>query len=237
MCEGWVCGVGVWAVSFVARNSAERCQLTITTLTLPPSRSPPLPPSPHQIQEQSAAAGGQYVAYHIRRGDFQHKHTQLSAQQILDNTLAQVQRALDSTATGASDAMPSPKLRDLLVYISTDETNRTFFEPFSRVFRGVFFLGNFTRAHRLDTDLDQNHIGMVEQVICASAHTFIGTPLSTFTGYISRMRGYKNKTLPGIYSRTYYFMQKQMHQLHNSPHLSLPFWPREFVEAFDDMEF
>ena len=42
----WVCGVGVWAVSFVVRNSAECCQLNITTLTLPLSRSPPLPSSP-----------------------------------------------------------------------------------------------------------------------------------------------------------------------------------------------
>jgi hypothetical protein len=31
---------------------------------------------------------------------------------------------------------------------------------------------------------------MVEQTVCANAHTFVGTPLSTFTGYITRMRGY-----------------------------------------------
>lgn len=125
--------------------------------------------------------------------------------------------------------------KNLYVYISTDENNSSFFQPFHQVFKGVFLLGNFTRSYHLDSDLDQNHLGMLEQVICASAHTFIGTPLSTFTGYISRMRGYKNKTLPGIYTRTYYFMPKHMHQLHTNPHLSLPFWPREFVEAFDNI--
>ena len=36
---------------------------------------------------------------------------------------------------------------------------------------------------------NMNHVGMVEQVICANAHTFFGTPYSTFTGYITRMRG------------------------------------------------
>ncbi|RYH11033.1 hypothetical protein EON65_39095 [archaeon] len=35
----------------------------------------------------------------------------------------------------------------------------------------------------------KNHIGMLEQIICANAHTFVGTPFSTFTGYITRMRG------------------------------------------------
>jgi hypothetical protein len=35
---------------------------------------------------------------------------------------------------------------------------------------------------------------MIEQVICANAHTFIGTARSTFTGYITRMRGEASST-------------------------------------------
>ena len=134
------------------------------------------------------------------------------------------------------NAMSPTAIKNHYVYISTDEPDKNFFAPFFDIFRGVFFLGNFTQSFHLETELDQNHLGMLEQVICASSHTFIGTPLSTFTGYISRMRGYMNHSLPGLYSRTYYFMPKQMHQLHTSPHLSLPFWPREFVEAFNDMD-
>ena len=43
-------------------------------------------------------------------------------------------------------------------------------------------------------DMNPNHLGMVEQLVCANAHTFIGTPLSTFTGFITRMRGFMNRT-------------------------------------------
>jgi hypothetical protein len=40
-----------------------------------------------------------------------------------------------------------------------------------------------------ELQVNRNHIGMMEQVVCANAHTFIGTAKSTFTGYITRMRG------------------------------------------------
>ena len=159
-----------------------------------------------------------YVAFHIRRGDFQHKHTQLAAEQILKNVLGLVPK-------GINDA-----------YISTDEKDKTFFAPFFRRFGNVYFLSNFTKEVGLGS-IDQNYLGMIEQVVCASAHTFFGTPLSTFTGYISRIRGYKNTTSAtrGIYSRTYYFMPKHIHQLHEKPNLALPFWPREFVQAFEGL--
>ena len=63
-----------------------------------------------------------YISFHIRRGDFQHKHTQLPAQQILDLT----RHLLPSNNAGANNT---------IVYISTDEGNRSFFEPFHKTFR------------------------------------------------------------------------------------------------------
>jgi hypothetical protein len=78
-----------------------------------------------------------------------------------------------------------------LLYIATDEKNKALFAPFTKHFK-VRFLQDIADLARLGAShLNQNHIGMVEQVICANAHTFIGTPYSTFTGYITRMRGYK----------------------------------------------
>ena len=118
-----------------------------------------------------------YIAYHIRRGDFQQKHTRLEAADILNSTL---------------HLLPNNP-QDWLVYIATDERNRTFFDDFHRTFRSVRFLHDYEKYANL-SDMNQNHLGMLEQVVCANAHTFIGTPLSTFTSYITRMRGYMGRT-------------------------------------------
>ena len=48
-----------------------------------------------------------------------------------------------------------------VLYISTDEANRTFFEPFARVFKAVRFLSDFSADVE---NMNQNHMGMVEQV-------------------------------------------------------------------------
>ena len=118
-----------------------------------------------------------YIAYHIRRGDFQQKHTRLESQDIIDQ----------STRLIPGDP------GTWVVYIATDETNRTFFEPFFKTFKSVRFLSDFNELAGIEM-LNQNHLGMVEQVVCANAHTFIGTPLSTFTSFITRMRGYMDRT-------------------------------------------
>lgn len=113
-----------------------------------------------------------YHAVHIRRGDFQYEFTQLPAKTLYDN----IKHLLDPNVTK-------------ILYISTDEKDMNFFEPFRQHFT-LRFLHHLTiSAHLGDHHLNQNHIGMVEQTICANAHTFVGTPFSTFTGYITRMRG------------------------------------------------
>jgi hypothetical protein len=162
----------------------------------------------------------QYVAFHIRRGDFQHKWVKISAEEILSLT---------------EPLIPGSR-SEKVAYVATDEKNASFFEPFRAAFKQVYFLSDFMGDPE-DTyglrSLPRNHLGMVEQVVCASADIFIGTPLSTFSGYITRMRGYMAPSVPGIYQRTYYYMQKHMYQQRDDPHMHVPFWPREFVEAFD----
>ena len=119
--------------------------------------------------------GQQYNAYHIRRGDFQQKHTRLPAEVILENT----KHLLDTSKT-------------TLLYIGSDERNLRFFDPFRKKFV-VRTLNDYMIEARIG-DENANHVGMIEQIVMANAYTFIGTPLSTFTNFITRMRGYYDVT-------------------------------------------
>lgn len=187
-----------------------------------------------------------YVAFHIRRGDFQQKHTRLPAEQIVSLTNHLV-----------------PDRHTKIAYISTDEGNRSFFEPFVREYAAVYFLADLKNGTDIDV-INQNYVGMIEQVVCANADVFIGTPLSTFTAYITRMRGFMNRTIStmpvnsahseghrgsvgsvrvpagvnraGLYNRTYYFMNHHMYMLHTKPHVHFPLWIRDFVDVFENID-
>ena len=157
---------------------------------------------------------------HIRRGDFQQKHTRLPCELIHEHTTHLLHRNVTR-----------------LLYIATDEKNSSFFEPFRKDFT-VKLLSDYMEEAHVD-DGNQNHLGMIEQIICANAYLFVGTPLSTFSNFIARLRGYFSTTVsPGRFERTFYFMPSFMYSLHSpkSNRLSVPLWTREFVDAFQDMD-
>lgn len=136
-----------------------------------------------------------YFAYHIRRGDFQYEHTRITAEEVWSNT----KDVLDSSRTK-------------LLYIASDERDRSFFNIFHQQNYTIVFIEDVLNPILKELGnqkMNRNHIGMIEQIICANAHTFIGTPLSTFTGYITRLRGYYRDNR---YSRTFYTMKDVKHQ-------------------------
>lgn len=92
--------------------------------------------------------------------------------------------------------------KDQLVYVATDEKNKTFFNAFQQHFKSVLFLNDFIGAEQLKR-LNPNMLGMIDQVVCTRGEKFVGTWFSTFTGYITRLRGYL-----GYSDQTVYFGDK-----------------------------
>ena len=79
-----------------------------------------------------------------------------------------------------------------IIYIATDVNNMTFFDPLRQHFQ-LRFLSDYMsqfRGGRSESNINYNQLGMVEQMICANADTFLGTIGSTYTDHIMRLRGY-----------------------------------------------
>ena len=68
-----------------------------------------------------------------------------------------------------------------LLYIATDETNRTFFGPLMEHYK-VRFLDDYFELAGL-SELDPNYVGMIEQVVASRARVFVGTYFSSFSAY------------------------------------------------------
>jgi len=113
--------------------------------------------------------GKEWSTLHVRRGDLQFKEVKIPAEEWYEN------------------------LKDVwnegeLLFIATDERNKTFFDPIKE-HHDVRFLDDYWEAGNLD-DMDPYFLGMVDTIVASHGRTYAGTWFSTFTAYINRMRGY-----------------------------------------------
>lgn len=115
--------------------------------------------------------GHEYVAIHFRRTDFkdQFKHAYLDPAQVVRNV-----RPLVGAKTP--------------IYLATDDGDKAFIHEMTSAFPDrVVLIADFVPSIINITD---SEIPIVEKLICAFARYFVGTRLSTFSGYIQRLRGY-----------------------------------------------
>ncbi len=113
--------------------------------------------------------GKEWSTLHVRRGDLQYKEVKIPAEEWYEN-LKEVWNEGE------------------LLFIATDERNKTFFDPIKQ-HHDVRFLDDYWDVGNLG-DLDSYYLGMVDTIIASHGRTFSGTWFSTFSGYINRMRGY-----------------------------------------------
>ena len=128
----------------------------------------------------------QYSSLHLRRNEIQFKASRSDPA----TTAANISRVLK----------PGEPL-----YLSTDETDESFFADL-RQQRPVYRFSDLASLPGLSSNFLDNipHklIGCVEQLICSGGRVFVGTPHSSFSNYISRIRGYTNAPDLTEYSHT-----------------------------------
>lgn len=175
----------------------------------------------HEVRKKSHSAGkgGLFHSLHVRRGDFQYKKTRIDA----DDLLRRSQRHLEKGS---------------IVYIATDEKDKTFFRPLAEYYE-VYFMNDF--SHVLN-GINTNYFGMIDQLVASKGEKFIGTWWSTLSGYINRMRGYysvKNK-LPGfkdgIINSWYFIPDQRQDEMQVFWPVRKPLYMREFPTSWRDID-
>lgn len=121
---------------------------------------------------------GTFHAYHIRRTDLTRAYRDLGVDKNATEILGEF------TNGDNKDILP----KDSVVYIATDESDKSFFDAFRKTYRKVYFLDDFVDL--LGPDFPKEYYGMIDQLVCTRSDRFVGTFYSTFTGYINRLRGY-----------------------------------------------
>lgn len=146
-----------------------------------------------------------FSSLHIRRGDFQYKKVKLTAGEWVENT-KHIFRPGE------------------VLYIATDERNKTFFEPFVKQGYQVRYLDDYYKQFEL-SNLDSAFMGMIDTIVASRGRTFVGTWFSTFSGYINRMRGYLGYDM----KNSWYGWKPRQTAMHSyqQPHFPWPVreWP------------
>ena len=122
--------------------------------------------------------GGGFASMHVRRGDLQYKKVKIPAEEWYENL---------------KDTWEPNEI----IYIATDERNKTFFDPIAKE-HTVKFLDDYWDYAKLG-ELDGNYMGMIDTIVASRGRTFGGTFFSTFSGYINRMRGYHGMSMKDSY--------------------------------------
>jgi len=156
---------------------------------------------------------GIYYSIHIRRTDFLHHYNFVcvSIENIFDN----IQQIIPIKTN---------------LYISTDITDiselKILFDNYN-----VILLKDIT--HLIDLNINEELIGLIEQIICSRGIKFVGTQLSTFSNYIYRLRGYMND----IDDKKYYINNSSKHDFDDKSWIDMwggndNIWSREFIDGF-----
>ena len=126
----------------------------------------------------------QYTSAHIRRNDFQFKGSWIPASKSINNIKTHFDNPKEILYI-ASDASPEffKNITDVELYRWHDFFNKngTLYKKFNNKFPNI----------ELDEDnINRKIIALIEMIICSGGKRFFGTVSSTYSAYITRLRGY-----------------------------------------------
>eukprot|EP00549_Striatella_unipunctata_P020868 CAMPEP_0118681386 /NCGR_PEP_ID=MMETSP0800-20121206/4909_1 /TAXON_ID=210618 ORGANISM="Striatella unipunctata, Strain CCMP2910" /NCGR_SAMPLE_ID=MMETSP0800 /ASSEMBLY_ACC=CAM_ASM_000638 /LENGTH=175 /DNA_ID=CAMNT_0006577675 /DNA_START=62 /DNA_END=589 /DNA_ORIENTATION=+ len=160
---------------------------------------------------------GHYSSLHVRRGDLQYKKVKIPAEEWYENT----------------KEVWKPKE---ILFIATDERNKSFFDPIVAKQHKVHFLDDYWDMAGLSALDPNNYMGMIDTIVASRGRAFAGTFFSTFTGYINRMRGYHGMSMKD----SYYGWKERKYKTHewvNVDHTAFSFeWPSGWIGIDGDVE-
>ena len=135
----------------------------------------------HRIHQEARDLGlphdrvNSFSSIHCRRGELQYKQVKISGDEWYENT---------------KDVWKPNEM----LYIATDERNKTFFHTFSDNGHTLRFLDDYWSVAGL-SEVNPNFIGMIDSIIASHGRAIALTWFSTFSAYINRLRGYLGKSM------------------------------------------
>ena len=169
-------------------------------------------------RERCGGADGEYYAMHVRRGDFlqcDYKTTCISIEDVMKNIEPHI-------------ANPNP---NACIYIATDSVDLSEFNALRLKYTVVTFRDVLMRV---DVIMEINPVfhGIIEQIICAHGTKFFSHPLSTFSNYVHRLRGY----IPSGVSDAFCYQTTTPEKMHMTMDsgwsCASNVWSKEFVDGY-----
>jgi hypothetical protein len=127
--------------------------------------------------------GNKFASVHVRRKDFiwnHHRARVVEMDEILYNIRCHVPQ-------------------DYLLLIHSDETDARYFQELTEVYPSHWLIDKCLFQTHYPSTFDSAEIGFVSAIVASYSEIFLGTMLSTFTGYIQRKRILNGKSPDFLY--------------------------------------
>lgn len=174
---------------------------------------------------RSKHQNGVYDSFHIRRSNFTFDLKKYDQPLVSSSEILRV--AKDEIPQGAT------------VYIGTDEGEKDYFKDMKEYW-DVVFLDDFVH---LIPGINETHYGMIDQLVTSRGRFFFGCWFSSFTSYITRLRGYHSQNEEaegydiGLLPNTFYYTpEKKKLVLHEYWPVNQPSHRREFPVSWRNLD-